>query len=147
MAATRTATVTWNGALADGSGTVSAGSSGLFTDLPVSWGTRTEAPAGQTSPEELLAAAHAACFSMAFSAQLARNGTPADVLEVKAAVTFDKVEAGWKITRSDLTVRGTVPGIEDAKFQELAVVARDGCPVSGALKGNVELSVDATLVA
>jgi osmotically inducible protein OsmC len=82
---------------------------------------------------------------MALSGQLGRNGTPPEKLEVKAAVTFDKVDAGWKITRSELTVRGTVPGIDAARFEELATAAKDGCPVSGALKGNVELSVDATL--
>jgi osmotically inducible protein OsmC len=147
MGEVRTAEATWHGDLVGGNGTINYVTSGAISRLPVTWASRTEAHNGKTSPEELIAAAHAACFSMAFSAQLARNGTPADVLEVKASVTFNKVEAGWKITNSDLVVKGTVPGIDDAKFQELAVVARDGCPVSGALKGNVELSVDATLVA
>jgi osmotically inducible protein OsmC len=147
MGEVRTAEATWHGDLVSGNGTINYVTSGAISRLPVTWASRTEAHNGKTSPEELIAAAHAACFSMAFSAQLGRNGTPPETLEVKASVTFDKVEAGWKITRSDLTVRGTVPGIDDAKFQELAAVARDGCPVSGALKGNVELSVDATLAA
>ena len=145
MGETRTAEATWNGDLITGNGTINYVSSGAISRLPVTWASRTEAHNGKTSPEELIAAAHAACFSMAFSAQLARNGTPPGTLETTAAVTFDKVEAGWKITRSDITVRGTVPDIDDAKFQELAIAARDGCPVSVALKGNVELSVDAAL--
>ncbi|HEY7589511.1 MAG TPA: OsmC family peroxiredoxin [Candidatus Limnocylindrales bacterium] len=145
MAATRRADATWSGDLLKGKGTVSAGTSRLFRDLPISWATRTEAPAGQTSPEELLAAAHAACFSMAFSNQLAKNGTPATSLDVSSDVTFDKVGDGWKVTKSALTVRGTVPGIDKAKFRELAEAAKDGCPISGALKGNVELSVEPTL--
>lgn len=145
MGETRTAEATWNGDLISGNGTINYVSSGALSRLPVTWASRTEAHNGKTSPEELIAAAHAACFSMAFSGQLARNGTPPGTLETKAAVTFDKVEAGWKITKSELTVRGTVPGIDQAKFAELAATAKDGCPVSSALKGNVELSVDATL--
>lgn len=146
MAITRFAEATWSGDLPSGSGTINYVSSGALTRLPVTWASRTEEPDGRTSPEELIAAAHAACFSMAFSGQLARNSTPATKLDVKAVVAFDKTEAGWKITRSDLTVRGTVPGIDEARFVELANAAKDGCPVSGALKGNVELSVDAALV-
>jgi osmotically inducible protein OsmC len=83
---------------------------------------------------------------MAFSSGLAKNGTPATKLEVKAVVTFDKTDAGWKITRSDLTVRGTVDGIDAAKFADLADAAKEGCPISSALKGNVALGVDAELV-
>jgi osmotically inducible protein OsmC len=146
MAVSRSAEVTWNGDLQSGSGTINYVSSGAFSRLPVSWAARTEEHNGKTSPEELIAAAHAACFSMAFSAQLARNSTPATTLDVKAVVTFDKTDAGWKIAKSELTVRGTVDGIDEAKFVELANAAKDGCPVSGALKGNVELSVDASLV-
>ena len=145
MPAVRRAEATWSGDLLSGRGTVTAGTSGLFRDLPVSWGSRTEAPDGRTSPEELLAAAHAACYSMAFSNGLAKNGTPATRLDVSSDVTFDKVGDGWKVTKSDLRVRGTVPGIDDAKFQELAEAAKEGCPISGALKGNVALSVDAKL--
>lgn len=145
MAAIRTAEVTWNGALLDGSGTIDYVTSGAFTRLPVTWASRTEAADGRTSPEELLASAHAACYSMAFSAGLGRNGTPPTKLSVSATVTFDKLEAGWKVTSSALKVRGTVPGIDAARFAELAEAAKDGCPISGALKGNVELSVEATL--
>lgn len=145
MAATRTATVTWTGALTSGSGTVSAGTSELFTDLPVSWGSRTEAPDGRTSPEELLAAAHASCFSMALAGALARAGTPPDHVHVSATVTFDKVGDAWTVTRSELDVIGTVPGIDEAAFDAAAQDAKDNCPVSRALAGNVELSVSATL--
>jgi osmotically inducible protein OsmC len=145
MAAERTATVTWNGSLLDGSGTVSAGSSALFTDLPVTWAARTEAPQGMTSPEELLAAAHASCFSMALSGALARAGTPPDHVHVSATVTFDKVGDAWTVTRSQLDVVGVVPGLDDAAFEAAAENARANCPVSRALAGNVELLVSATL--
>lgn len=145
MAAIRTAEVTWNGALVDGSGSIDYVTSGAFTRLPVTWASRTEAADGRTSPEELLASAHAACYSMAFSAGLGRNGTPPTRLNVIATVTFERLEAGWKVMSSALEVRGTVPGIDAARFAELAEAAKDGCPISGALKGNVELSVEATL--
>ncbi|MDQ4034957.1 MAG: OsmC family peroxiredoxin, partial [Chloroflexota bacterium] len=130
MAATRTATVTWNGNLATGSGTVSAGSSSLFTDLPVSWTARTEEPQGRTSPEELLAAAHASCFSMQLSVNLDRAGTPPDHLHVSASVTFDKVGDAWTVTRSQLDVVGVVPDIDEAAFEAAADNARTNCPVS-----------------
>lgn len=146
MAATRRAEASWSGALATGAGTVSAVSSNVFADLPVTWAARTESSDGTTSPEELVAAAHAACFSMAFAGGLGRAGTPPTRLEVSAEVTFAQVETGWKVTSSALTVRGEVPGITAEDFRKAAEVARDGCPISGALKGNVELSVEATLV-
>jgi len=145
MAATRTATVTWTGTLAEGSGTVSAGTSELFVDLPVSWASRTEAPEGRTSPEELLAAAHASCFSMALAGALARAGTPPDHLHASATVTFDKVGDAWTVTRSELDVVGTVAGIDEATFDAAAQATRDACPISRALAGNVELSVSSTL--
>jgi osmotically inducible protein OsmC len=146
MAITRNAEVTWNGDLIHGNGTINYVSSGAFSRLPVTWAARTEEHNGKTSPEELIAAAHAACFSMSFSSKLAKNGTPATKLDVKAVVTFDKREAGWAIARSELTVRGMVEGIDAATFVELANAAKDGCPVSQALKGNVELAVDAALI-
>ena len=147
MAAVRRAEATWSGDLTSGSGAVSAVSSGVFSDLPVTWAARTEAPEGKTSPEELVAAAHAACYSMAFSAQLGRNGTPPTRLDVSSEVTFAQVEGGWKVESSQLTVRGEVPGISEEDFLRFAEAAKEGCPISGALKGNVELSVEATLVA
>lgn len=145
MAATRTATLTWSGTLADGDGTVTAGSSGTFADLPVSWASRTEAPEGRTSPEELLAAAHASCFAMALSGALGRAGTPPDHVHVSATVTFDKVGDAWTVTRSELDVVGTVPGISSADFDAIAEQTKDNCPISRALKGNVEMAVSATL--
>jgi osmotically inducible protein OsmC len=145
MTEVRRADATWQGDLLSGSGVVSASTSGAFSDLPVSWASRTEASNGKTSPEELVAAAHASCFSMAFSSNLAKAGFPAERLDVSADVTFDKLEGGWTVTRSALTVRGVVPGISPEAFQTAAEAARDGCPISRALKGNVELSVDATL--
>lgn len=147
MAAIRRAEVTWSGDLASGSGTVSAISSGEFSDLPVSWGARTESSDGKTSPEELLAAAHASCFAMAFSARLGRAGHPPERLAVSADVTFDKLEAGWKVVSSALTVRGVVPGMSEADFVTEAEAAKDGCPISAAITGNVALSVDAALEA
>ena len=145
MAATRTATVTWNGNLANGSGTVTAASSELFVDLPVSWAARTEAPDGQTSPEELLAAAHASCFSMALAGALDRAGTPPNHMHVSATVTFDKVGSGWTVTSSELDVVGVVPGLDEAGFDAAAQAAGEGCPISRALKGNVEISVHSTV--
>jgi osmotically inducible protein OsmC len=144
MTAIRRAEVAWSGDLSTGSGTVSAVSSGAFSDLPVSWAARTESP-DKTSPEELVAAAHASCFAMAFSGALGRAGTPPDRLDVSAEVTFDKLDAGWKVVSSHLTVRGIVPGMSEADFVTAAEGAKDGCPISQALKGNVALSVDAAL--
>jgi len=145
MAEVRTANVVWNGDLASGSGMITYVSSGVFSRLPISWASRTSAHDGKTSPEELLAAAHASCFSMAFSARLAKNGTPADQLDVKVEVTFDQVEGGWKVASSNIKVTGTVPGIDKATFERLADDAKDNCPISAAIRGNVELSVEATL--
>jgi osmotically inducible protein OsmC len=145
MAAIRTASVTWNGSLTEGKGSIDYVTSGAFTRLPVTWASRTEAADGRTSPEELVASAHASCYAMAFSGSLARNGTPPTSLSVQATVTFDKLEAGWRVISSALAVRGVVPGIDAARFVELAEAARDGCPISQALKGNVALSVEATL--
>lgn len=145
MATVRRADATWNGDLATGSGVVTATSSGSFKDLPVSWASRTESSDGRTSPEELVAAAHAACYCMALSAGLSGAGTPPENLEVSASVTFAQVDGGWKVTSSALTVVGRVPGIDKAGFHKAAEGAKDGCPISGALKGNVELSVEATL--
>ena len=146
MAEVRRAEATWTGDLVSGSGVVSAATSGKFRDLGVTWADRTQESSGKTSPEELLAASHAACFSMAFSARLAKNGTPPTRLDVSADVTFAQVDGGWKVASSALTVRGEVPGISAEDYQRLAEDARDNCPISVALKGNLELSVDATLV-
>jgi lipoyl-dependent peroxiredoxin len=142
MATERRAEVTWAGDLLSGGGTIESVGSGAFAGLDVSWPARTEEPNGKTSPEELIAAAHAVCFSMAFAHGLAQAGTPPEALSVSAAVTF---EPGTGITKSVLDVQGTVPGIDEKAFQEAAETAKDNCPVSQALKGNVELSVSARL--
>jgi osmotically inducible protein OsmC len=146
MAAVRRADVTWSGDLPTGKGYVSASTSGVFKDLEVSWPRRSEAAAeGKTSPEELLAASHASCYAMALSAGLGGAGTPPQSLAVSATVTFDKVGDGFKVVSSVLEVRGRVAGIDEAAFVKAAEGAKDGCPISQALKGNVELSVKATL--
>jgi osmotically inducible protein OsmC len=141
----RTASVTWTGDLQSGSGMLNYVSSGVIARLPISWASRTQEHNGKTSPEELLAAAHSSCFSMAFSARLAKNGTPATKLDVTADVQFAQVDGAWKVTRSTLKVRGVVPGIDQEAFDRIAEDARDNCPISKALTGNVELVVETTL--
>ena len=145
MAVTRSAIATWRGNLFDGSGSVSSATSEQMTNLPISWNARTADAEGQTGPEELLAAAHASCFSMALSNTLAKAGFTAERLDVTATISADKLDAGWTVISSHLSVHGTVPGADAAAFQSAAETAKDGCPISRALKGNVELSVDATL--
>jgi osmotically inducible protein OsmC len=140
MATTRNATTTWQGNLADGSGRVELQSSGIGT-FDVSWPSRAEEPNGRTSPEELIAAAHSSCFSMAFSAGLTKAGTPPEQLETSAAVTF---QPGEGITGIHLTVRGTVPGISADDFVAAAEAAKEGCPVSKALTGTA-ITLDASL--
>jgi len=144
MAAKRTAQAVWDHDLIHGQGTVK-GTSGALPEVPVSWASRTEAPGGKTSPEELLAAAHASCFSMALSAGLGRMQKPPEKLNVSATATFDKVGDAWKVTTMELEVTGNVPGITQAQFEEAAKAARQGCPISAALKGNVAISVRAKL--
>jgi osmotically inducible protein OsmC len=145
MTAIRRAEVTWDGDLLSGRGAVTAASSGAFKTLPVSWAARTESPDGKTSPEELLAAAHASCFAMALSAGLARGRTPGRKLKVSATVTFEKTGSGYQVKSSLLEVQAWVDGLDDAGFEKAAQAAKDGCPISQALKGNVELDVKAIL--
>jgi lipoyl-dependent peroxiredoxin len=144
MAATRSARAVWDGDLPHGHGVVQ-GTSGALPEVPVSWASRTEAPGGKSSPEELLAAAEASCFSMALSAGLGRAQKPPRRLEVTATATFDKVGDAWKVTTMALEVVGTVPGATAAEFEAAAKAASEGCPISGALKGNVAVSVRARL--
>ncbi len=146
MAATRRSTVTWEGDLAQGSGRVNAATSGAYTDLPVTWASRVERADGRTSPEELLASAHASCYAMALSNTLAKAQTPPQRLEIEAAVTIDQTSEGFRVTSSALTVRGTVPGLDAEGFRRAAESAKDNCPISKALVGNVQLSVEPTLV-
>ncbi|MGH9263889.1 MAG: OsmC family peroxiredoxin [Acidimicrobiales bacterium] len=140
--ADRTATANWQGDLFEGSGTVSAVSSGLFTDAAVSWPARTEEPGGKTSPEELIAAAHAACFCMALANELATRGHPPARLEAQATCTF---EPGKGVTVMAIDVTADVPGTDEAGFREGLDAAEQSCPVSNALRGNVDIQVDGRL--
>ena len=144
MATERRAEVTWQGDLRSGSGTIESVGSGAVGPLEISWPSRAEDPEGRTSPEELIAAAHASCFSMALSSALAKAGTQPESLSVTATVTF---EPGVGITRSVLDVQGHVPGTDEQAFRQAADDAKENCPVSQALKGNVEMSVQARLQA
>ncbi|CAL9287863.1 OsmC family peroxiredoxin [Streptomyces olindensis] len=131
MAATRSAHTVWEGNLFKGNGVVTFDSSGILSEQPVSWAARTEEPGGKTSPEELIAAAHSSCFSMAFSNILDKAGTPPTKLVTSADVTF---QPGEGITGIHLTVEGTVPGMDEEAFLAAAEEAKVGCPVSQALK-------------
>ncbi len=138
----RRASVTWEGDLFEGNGTVTFASSGLGGELPVSWPSRAEDPDGRTSPEEMLAGAHASCFSMALSKQLADRGAAPGRIETSATVTF---VPGTGVTTSALEVKVSADGLDDANLQEAAAAAKDGCPISKALAGNVDISVAASL--
>jgi lipoyl-dependent peroxiredoxin len=142
MATHRTAEVTWQGSLTEGSGTIDSTTSGVVAPLPVTWTSRAEDPQGRTSPEDLLAAAHASCFAMALSGALADAGHPPDELRTSATVTF---VPGTGITKSALSVRGRVPGIDEEGFREAAEGAKAGCPVSQALAGGPEITLEARL--
>lgn len=143
MATDRRAEVTWQGSLMEGSGTIVSTTSGAIGEQQVSWPARSEdATGGKTSPEELIAAAHAACFSMALSNGLAKDGHAPDELRTSATVTF---QPGEGITRIALTVEGRVPGLDAAAFQEAARTAKENCPVSKALAGVPEITLEARL--
>ncbi len=143
MAAERRAEVTWQGSLIEGSGRIDSTGSGVLRDLEVTWASRSEPDeSGRTSPEELIAAAHAACYSMALSHGLAQAGTPPERLHVKATSTF---VPGTGITAMRLELVGRVPGLDQAAFEQAAETAKENCPVSKALAGNVEISLEARL--
>jgi lipoyl-dependent peroxiredoxin len=141
--AERSATTVWEGNLPKGKGTLN-GASGALSDLGVSWASRTERSNGQTSPEELIAAAHSSCFSMALSNELSQGGHDPQQLEVTAKVTLDEKDGAPTVTTSELTVTGTVPGIDQAAFEAAAQEAGKNCPISRALAG-VDISVSAAL--
>jgi osmotically inducible protein OsmC len=143
MATEKTANATWEGTLAEGSGRFTLGS-GAVTDQPVTWADRAEGGEG-TSPEELIAGAHASCVLMALAGALARAQTPPTKLESEAKATFDKVGEGFAITKMELRIRGQVEGIDNEAFRQAAEGAKENCPVSQALKGNVEVTLDASL--
>jgi osmotically inducible protein OsmC len=130
--AKRTAAVSWKGGLFDGTGMIESSGSGALAELPVTWLSRAESSDGKTSPEELIAAAHASCFAMAFSLLLAEGGTPPEQLDVQATVTF---VPGTGITKSELQLGGRVPGLSEDAFRAKAEQAKTNCPVSQALKG------------
>jgi osmotically inducible protein OsmC len=140
--ADRTASAVWEGDLFTGKGTVSAVTSGLFSEAPVSWPARTEEPGGKTSPEELIAAAHAACFCMALSNELSTRGHPPARLEAQATCTF---EPGKGVTTMAIDVTAEVPGVDEAGFREGLDAAEQSCPVSNALRGNVDIQVEGRL--
>ncbi len=130
--AKRTASVSWRGGLFEGAGLIEASGSGALAELPITWAARAESSDGKTSPEELIAAAHASCFAMAFSLLLAEGGTPPEELDVQATVTF---VPGTGITSSELELVGRVPGLSEEAFRAKAEQAKTNCPVSQALKG------------
>jgi osmotically inducible protein OsmC len=142
MATDRRAEVNWQGSLMEGSGTIRSTTSGKLGEQAVSWANRSEDNPDATSPEELIAAAHAACFSMALSSGLAKGGTPADELNTSATVTF---QPGEGITKIALTVEGRVPGIDAQAFEAAAEGAKENCPVSKALASVPEITLDARL--
>lgn len=141
--AERTATTGWDGDLAHGNGVLN-GASGALTNMAVTWASRTERSDGKTSPEELIAAAHASCYAMAFSHGLTEAGHTPEHLDVSAKVTLDERDGAPTITTSEVTVTGRVPGMDQAAFEQAAAEAGDFCPVSRALAG-VEITVNATL--
>jgi len=141
----RTAEVRWRGSLLEGSGTIDSASSGAFGGLGVTWKARSEdETGGLTSPEELIAAAHAACFSMALSSGLSKDGRVPEELRTSASVTF---QPGEGITRIALRVDGRVPGVDEDAFQQAAQTAKENCPVSKALAGVPEITLEARLAA
>ena len=142
MATERRADVTWKGSLMDGSGRIDSSTSGKLDGFDIDWRARSGEAGGKTSPEDLIAAAHASCFAMALSNGLAQAGTPPDELHTSATVTF---QPGEGITRIQLTVEGKVPGLDDAGFQQAAQTAKENCPVSKALAGVPEITLQASL--
>jgi osmotically inducible protein OsmC len=142
MANEKTARATWDGDLLHGSGHVKTGTGSV--DAAMSWAARAQDVEG-TSPEELIAAAHATCISMALAAGLAGAGTPPKRLETEATTAFDEVDGGFKLTSVRLTIRGEVDGLDESTFRAAAEDAKENCPVSQALKGNVEVSLEASL--
>ena len=140
--AERRAEVVWEGNLPRGEGKFTVGS-GAHGEMAVTWASRTERSEGKTSPEELMAAAHGSCFAMALSNTLAEGGTPPERLEISAVCTFDVDNV--KVSSVDLDIRGHVPGMDAESFQSAVEQADQGCPVSNALRGNVEIRVNASL--
>ena len=142
--AERTAEVHWNGTLAKGDGTLRAGSEAI-TDLPIDWASRSDRAHGTSSPEELLAGAHASCYAMALSLLLTRDGTPPESLDVKAKCSLEESGEWYTVSAIDLEVRGSVDGLDADAFERAAREADSHCPISVALRDNVEVRLSATL--
>jgi osmotically inducible protein OsmC len=143
--AEKSATARWSGTLTEGSGTFST-ESGVIKDAAISWASRTNESRGETSPEEMIAASHAACYAMAFSYHLQNNHSPAESLNVTSTVGFGpNPDGGMKVTHSHLKVTGKVAGMDAATFASAAAEAEKGCPISNALRGNIEITVEANL--
>jgi osmotically inducible protein OsmC len=145
MAQVRRAEAHWSGDLLAGGGAVSATSSGIFSDQAITWRARTEASEGKTSPEELLATAHAACYSMAVSNELAKAGFAPQRVDVAVEVRADKTDAGWTVLSSHISLRAAVPGVDEVTFREKADTAKQSCPISRAISDAVEISLEAVL--
>lgn len=143
--AERTASIVWQGDVQKGSGKISLEESGACGELPISLPTRVESPEGQTSPEELLAASHAGCYAMALSLLLTEEGSPPERLTATATATLDRAGDGFAVTTIDLSVRGAVSGLEGPAFEDAAKRAEKACPISNALRGNVDIRLDAKL--
>lgn len=141
----RKSSVVWSGNLTEGNGILTV-DSGAFEPVPVTWEARTERAGGTTSPEELLAAAHASCFSMALSNGLTKMGHAPERLEVSAVCTLDRTDGGLRVTKMALSVRGAVGGLDEAAFRDAAETAKQGCPISSALDKGIEITLEATLV-
>ena len=147
MAQVRSSDAHWEGDLLRGNGSVTSGTSGTFGPLALTWKARAEADdTGLTSPEELLAAAWASCFAMASSNELAKAGFPVTSNDVNVTITADKTDKGWTVLSAVLRLRASVPNVDEATFRTAVEGAKDGCPISRALKGNVEVTLDAELV-
>jgi len=140
----RQADLTWEGNVARGSGRITAASSGAFVDLPFTLASRIGDPEGKTSPEELLAAAHAGCFTTSLGSELTRAGTPAERLDVRCTITMDEVEGvGHRIVASAIEARGRVPGSDTAAFAQAAAAADDGCPFSALVRASATVTIQA----
>lgn len=143
--AERRAEVIWQGTLTEGSGKITQVGSGALHDLPITWASRVERSDGRTSPEELIAAAHASCYAMAFSNTLAQAGTPAEQLTINAVCSLELGSGGLKIVSVDLNVRGRVPGLDQGGFEKVAQQAEQNCPVSNVLRNGLQIRLNAQL--
>jgi lipoyl-dependent peroxiredoxin len=145
--AERTASAVWRGTLMEGRGEVTLETTKVLVSSPVTWQARVDQPDGRTSPEELLAGAHAACYCMAFSNTLTQQGYPPDTIEVRATCTFSPKNGGYEVSKMALHARAAVKGIDEEAFQQAARAAEAGCPISNAIRGGVAIELEATLTA